>query len=69
MPRTQRFHPFFVVSVALRQQRKTTIAAVYCPGFNTMYHTEAAQGAYRNGRSIHVSSTDTLINALVGTGS
>jgi len=57
---------FYSVCVALRRGGVTRLGVVYAPALDLMYHAERGAGAFRNGRSIHVSGVDRLIDAVAG---
>jgi myo-inositol-1(or 4)-monophosphatase len=61
-------HPFFCISLAYREEHTTRYGIIYLPAFGTLYHAEKGKGSFRDNQAIHVSSTDTLINVLAGTG-
>lgn len=60
--------PFFAVSIALVNGGKPEVAVVYAPLFDELFYAVQGCGAWMNGHSIHVTSTDRLIEALIGTG-
>jgi myo-inositol-1(or 4)-monophosphatase len=60
--------PIFCVSIAYASHGMTTLGAVYDPMRDEMFTAERGQGAYLNGRRIHVSSTTELQKSLLVTG-
>jgi myo-inositol-1(or 4)-monophosphatase len=60
--------PVYSISVAYREGNQTRLGVVYAPSLDLLYHAERGKGAYCNGRSIRVSKTTRLIDALAGTG-
>ncbi len=61
-------HPFFSVSVAYRENGVTKYGVVYAPLLKTLYFAEKGGGCFCDGKQVHVSTTDTLIDSLIGTG-
>ena len=62
-------HPFFSVSIALEHRTHgVLVGVVYNPTLDEMFVGKKGKGATKNGKSIHVSSTDSLINSLLATG-
>lgn len=61
-------HPFYAVSLGLREAGVTTAGVVYLPYFDQLYWAGRGQGAWRDGRPIHVTATADLLQALGGTG-
>lgn len=60
--------PYYSVSVAVKQNGETTHGFVFAPALDQFFQAQKGGGAFCNGRQLHVSSTDTLIRALVATG-
>jgi myo-inositol-1(or 4)-monophosphatase len=58
--------PGFVVSIALAQEDRILVGAVFDPSRNECYLAAAGEGAFLDGRRLHVSSVDCLSQALVG---
>jgi myo-inositol-1(or 4)-monophosphatase len=58
----------FCVSVGYEWDGKLTAGAVYDPSVDELFLATAGGGATLNGQPITVSTTDTLIRALLGTG-
>jgi myo-inositol-1(or 4)-monophosphatase len=61
-------HPFYSVSVGLREGGQTTAGVVYLPYFDQTYWAVRGQGAFHDGERLHVSPTDQLIDSLAATG-
>jgi myo-inositol-1(or 4)-monophosphatase len=60
--------PFFCVSIAVTKSGQPFIGVCYNPISGDLFHAQAGQGAYQNGRKIFVSSTEKLLDSLVATG-
>jgi myo-inositol-1(or 4)-monophosphatase len=60
--------PFFAVSIALLDSGRPEVAVIYAPLFDELFYAVRGCGAWMNGQSIRVTSTDRLIEALIGTG-
>lgn len=60
--------PIFSVSIAYAHRGSLLLGAVYDPLREEMFLAERGQGAWLNGRSIHVSSTQELRHSLLVTG-
>ncbi|HTR80310.1 MAG TPA: inositol monophosphatase family protein [Bacteroidota bacterium] len=60
--------PIFCVSIGVEFNGELVAAAIYDPSADEMFTAEKGSGAYLNGKKIHVSSNDTLINSLLVTG-
>lgn len=60
--------PLFSISVALKYKQKPVVGLVYIPMLNEMYETVKGNGAFLNGKQIHVSTTEKLRQAVVSTG-
>ncbi len=60
--------PYFSVSIAVFNNGRAEMAAVYAPVFNELYFAEKGQGAFRNDRPIHVSSRGLIEESVVATG-
>lgn len=67
---TNFFHgfPYFNISIALEHKGEILTGLVYNPVTRDTYHAIKGQGAYKNKKRIHVSSTKDISNALIGTG-
>ena len=65
------FHgqPYYSVSIAYQRGGRTQAGAVYAPALGQMFTAEREKGAWLNNQMrLHVSETNTLINALMATG-
>jgi myo-inositol-1(or 4)-monophosphatase len=60
--------PFFCASLALEVEGVAQVAAIYDPTRKELYTAERGAGAWLNGEPLRVSSTGTLIDAVVCTG-
>src|SRR5262245_28144953 len=60
--------PIFCSSLGLEVDGRIEVAAVYDPTRDELYTAERGRGAFLNGRPIHVSSSDALIDSLLCTG-
>jgi len=60
--------PFFCASLALEVRGTIEVAAIYEPTRRELFTAVRGQGAWLNGKPIHVSKTDTLRQAVLGTG-
>jgi myo-inositol-1(or 4)-monophosphatase len=60
--------PIFCASLALEFDGVAQIAAIYDPTRRELFTAERGGGAFLNGRPLHVSSVDALIDALLVTG-
>jgi len=67
---TNFFHsfPYFNVSIGLEVDEEIVVGVVHNPITNETYHCSKGQGAYKNKKKIHVSSTKELSTSLLGTG-
>jgi myo-inositol-1(or 4)-monophosphatase len=61
-------YPRFCVSIGVEFEGERTVAVVYDPLMDELFHAVVGRGAYLNGRPIHVSEETALDRALVGTG-
>ncbi len=59
---------YWSISVALEIEGEIVFGAVFAPALNDFYCAQKGQGAYRNGKEIHVSDLDELNDAMIGTG-
>lgn len=59
-------NPLFSVAISLAYAREIVLAVVFCPMLNEFYRAEKDDGAYLNGKGIHVSDTRKLKDATVG---
>lgn len=60
--------PVFCISVGLKYKGVTTLGVVYAPYFDELFTAIRGEGAYLNGRPIHVSSKNELNRSVLGTG-
>jgi myo-inositol-1(or 4)-monophosphatase len=60
--------PIFCSSLALEVQGEAVLAAVYDPTRRELFTAEKGQGAFLNGRPLHVSAARELVDALLVTG-
>lgn len=60
--------PMFCISVGLKYKEETVVGVVYAPKLKELYHAVKGEGAYLNGKQIHVSEKTELGQAIVGTG-
>lgn len=61
-------YPCFSVSIALEYAGEVITAVVYDPMRGELFSARKGEGAYLNGKQIHVSSAETLIQSLLATG-
>lgn len=59
---------YWSISVALEIDGEIVFGAVYAPALDDYYCASKGQGAFRNGKQIHVSELDDLGDAMIGTG-
>jgi myo-inositol-1(or 4)-monophosphatase len=60
--------PLCAVSLALVDNRRAMLGVIDLPFLHTCYHAAKGEGAYANGKRIHVSSTTSLLDAIVSIG-
>ncbi|MCE5187303.1 MAG: inositol monophosphatase [Planctomycetaceae bacterium] len=60
--------PFYSVSIALEEEGKPILAAVYGPVLNELFMAEKGKGATLNNKPIHVSSRSVLSDCMLATG-
>ena len=60
--------PYFSISIALEQEGRTLFGAVHAPALGELYLAERGEGAWLNGRRLHVSQRDCLGDAMLATG-
>ena len=60
--------PFFVVSIGYAIDGVMNIGVVYDPMHDECFYAKKGEGAYRNGKRIHVSTQTNVKNALLSTG-
>jgi myo-inositol-1(or 4)-monophosphatase len=67
---TNFFHglPIFTVSISLQDENEIKGAVIYDPNRNEMFHAVKGEGAFLNGRPIHVSDAQSLSMSLLATG-
>jgi len=61
-------HPFYGISVGLEDHGEIIEGYTYFPESKDFYEAQKGDGARRNGKSIHVSSTSRPIHSLLATG-
>jgi myo-inositol-1(or 4)-monophosphatase len=61
-------YPRFAVSIGVEEAGEPAVGVVYDPLLDECYHAVAGGGAFRNGRSIHVSPETAFDRALLATG-
>jgi len=61
-------HPFFCVSIALKNLDTLIVGIIYDPMLDEMFVAEKGKGAFLNDRAIHVSNTNRIIKSLLATG-
>ena len=61
-------HPFFCISIALKENGTTIAGCVYAPRLGMMFSAEKGKGAFEDGHPIRVSGCDALNKAVVATG-
>ncbi|MEK7805235.1 MAG: inositol monophosphatase family protein, partial [Planctomycetota bacterium] len=60
--------PCFAVSIALEIEGELAVGLIYEPLRENIYSAIKGQGAFKNGKRIHVSRSNTLNTSLVATG-
>jgi len=60
--------PFYSISIALMKNGETIASAVNAPRLREIYWAEKGKGAFLNGRKIHVSGAERMIDSVVSTG-
>jgi myo-inositol-1(or 4)-monophosphatase len=60
--------PIFCSSLALEIDGVADVAAIYDPNRRELFTAERGGGAFLNGRPLHVSTTETLVDAMLVTG-
>jgi len=60
--------PMFCVSIALMQERELEVGVIYDPVRKELFTARRGQGAWLNGRRIHVDRRPTFKGALLATG-
>jgi myo-inositol-1(or 4)-monophosphatase len=61
-------YPHFATSIALEHRGQILLGVVYDPMRDELFVGERGGGATLNGRPMHVSTTDSLLRSLLGTG-
>lgn len=61
-------YPFFCTSIAYEIMGEVKVGVVYNPIFNELFFSQKGEGAYFNGKRIHVSGVDDMKQALLSTG-
>lgn len=59
---------YWSISVALEIDGEIVAGSVYAPALDDYYCAAKSEGAWRNGKSIHVSGLENLDEAMIGTG-
>ena len=60
--------PIFAVSIALMENLKTKLGAIYCPMQDELFMTSRGGGSWLNDKEIQVTDTEFLVQSLVATG-
>ena len=60
--------PNFAISIALEIEEELAVGLIYEPLRENIYSAIKGQGAFKNGKRIHVSHSNTLSTSLVATG-
>jgi len=60
--------PVFCVSIGVEHKGELIAGVIYDPNFDELFTAERGNGAFLNGKRIHVSRTDTLKRSLLVTG-
>ena len=61
-------HPGFSISVGVEINDTTEVGAIYAPLLNELFSASSAHGTTLNGKTVEVSKTKLLSNALIATG-
>lgn len=61
-------YPHFCVSIGLEMDGELALGVVYQPMLEELFITQRGQGAWLNGHRIVVSTTTTMLNAVLSTG-
>lgn len=61
-------YPVFCVSIALQRVGEVILGVIYNPMLDELFVAERGEGAFLQGREIHVSTTKRLTRGLVATG-
>jgi len=57
--------PFFATLIALEEDGEVTAGVMYAPAINDLLHARKGQGAFANGRQVHVSQIDSLPDSML----
>lgn len=57
--------PFFATLIALEENGEITAGVMSAPALNDLLYARKGQGAFANGRQVHVSDVDDLRNAML----
>lgn len=60
--------PVFTVSIGLQYQGNTILGVVYAPYLDELYTAVKGDGAFLNGKPIHISEKPDLAHSVLGTG-
>jgi myo-inositol-1(or 4)-monophosphatase len=60
--------PIFCISIAYSDHGQLTLAVIHAPMLGEIFKAEEGNGAYLNGKRLHVSTTGELIESLLVTG-
>ncbi len=60
--------PIFAVSIALQYKEKSVLGVVYAPMTDQLYTAVVGEGAFLNGRRLHVANKEKLMECVVATG-
>lgn len=60
--------PLWSISIGVEHHGRTETGVVYLPATDEMFHAVRGEGAWLNGRRIHVSAEQSLSRSLVSTG-
>ena len=61
-------YPVFCVSIALQKLDEIILGVIYNPMLKEMFVAEKGEGAFLNGREIHISNTTKIAQSLIATG-
>ena len=57
--------PFFATLIALEEEGEITVGVMHAPAINDLLYARKGQGAFANGRQVHVSSVTDLQDAML----
>lgn len=60
--------PLWAISIGVEHEGRTEIGVVYLPVTGEMFHAVRGEGAFLNGKPIHVSAEEQLSRSLISTG-